>query len=57
MPLIPANMDTVICDNLADVIVENGGIPIFHRFTTIEQQVVWAKKYKDNCFVVNKPLV
>ena len=51
MPLIPANMDTVICDNLADVIVENGGIPIFHRFTSIDQQVTWAQKYKDNCFV------
>ena len=39
MPLIPANMDTVIGDDLADIIIENGGCPIFHRFTTLEQQL------------------
>lgn len=45
MPLIAANMDTVICDALADVLLANGGFPIFHRFTDIEQQRLWAKKY------------
>jgi len=51
MPLIPANMDTVIGDDLADIIIENGGCPIFHRFTTLEQQLEWAKKYGDRCFI------
>lgn len=45
MPLLAANMDTVICDDLADVLLANGGFPIFHRFTDIEQQRIWIKKY------------
>lgn len=45
MPLLAANMDTVICDELADVLLANGGFPIFHRFTDIEQQRIWIKKY------------
>lgn len=51
MPLLAANMDTVICDELADVLIANGGIPLFHRFTSFEQQAEWAKKYENNCFI------
>ena len=51
MPLIPANMDTVIGDDLADVIVSNGSMPIFHRFTDLDTQKRWINKYKDNCFI------
>ena len=51
MPLIPSNMDTVIGDDLADILVNNGSMPIFHRFTDIETQKNWIKKYKDNCFI------
>jgi IMP dehydrogenase len=50
MPLLAANMDTVICDQLADVLLSNGGFPIFHRFTDIEQQRLWIKKYS-NCSI------
>lgn len=50
MPLLAANMDTVICDALADVLVSNRGFPIFHRFTDIEQQRLWIKKYS-NCSI------
>lgn len=50
MPLLAANMDTVICDSLADVLVSNRGFPIFHRFTDIEQQRLWIKKYS-NCSI------
>jgi len=50
-PLIPSNMDTVINDDLADIIIKNGGIPIFHRFTSFEQQLNWSKKYNKNCFL------
>ena len=39
VPLIAANMDTVIGDDLADVIIANGSFPIFHRFTPLEKQV------------------
>jgi IMP dehydrogenase len=42
IPLIPANMDTVISPQLANVIVSYGGIPIFHRFETTERQIEWA---------------
>lgn len=50
MPLLASNMDTVICDQLADVLLSNGGFPIFHRFTDIEQQRLWIKKYS-NCSI------
>lgn len=51
MPLVAANMDTVIGDDLADVLIEYGSVPIFHRFTTMEQQKRWVKKYGQKCFV------
>lgn len=45
MPLVPANMDTVIGSQLARVIVDNGGIPIFHRFTDFETQKEWVQEF------------
>ena len=51
MPLIPANMDTVISDNLANIILDNGGYPIFHRFTKFSTQYEWVNKYKERCFI------
>jgi len=51
MPLVPANMDTVIGEKLADIIVKNNGVPIFHRFTSFDQQLSWVMKYRNNCFV------
>lgn len=51
LPVVPANMDTVIGDDLADAIIKNNGIPIFHRFTTFEQRMTWAKKYGDRCYM------
>jgi IMP dehydrogenase len=58
IPIIASNMDTVIGDELADVLVRHGSTPIFHRFTTLETQKNWVKKYGDNAFVstgINKP--
>ena len=46
MPLVPANMDTVIGSELAQVIVKNGGIPIFHRFTDFETQKGWVEEFE-----------
>lgn len=51
IPILCANMDTTINDDLADILLINGSIPIFHRFTTLEQQEKWVNKYKDNCFI------
>jgi len=45
-PLVPANMDTVIGPDLAQVVIANGGIPIFHRFTDLETQSGWVKKFE-----------
>lgn len=50
-PLIPANMDTVICPELAQVIINNGGIPIFHRFCGVDEQEAFCKKFTNKCFV------
>ena len=51
MPLVSANMDTVICEDLADVLLDNGSFPIFHRFTDIETQKSWIKKYQERMFI------
>ncbi len=45
MPLLPANMDTVIGSDLARIIVGNGGVPIFHRFTDFETQKKWLEDF------------
>jgi IMP dehydrogenase len=44
-------MDTVISDDLADILIQNGTMPLFHRFTPLEQQQKWVQKYQDNCFI------
>lgn len=51
MPLLAANMDSVISEELADVLLANGSIPIFHRFTDFETQAKWVKKYQDRVFI------
>lgn len=50
-PLIPANMDTVISTELADVLINNGTYPIFHRFAPVETQLEWVRIYNDQCYV------
>ena len=51
LPLVPANMDSVVGDDLAKVIIENGGMPIFHRFTTAEEQEQWVRRYEEQTFI------
>jgi IMP dehydrogenase len=46
MPLVPANMDTVIGTELARILVANGGIPIFHRFTDLGTQKKWVEEFQ-----------
>ena len=50
-PIIPANMDTVICPELADILVEAGSFPIFHRFAEMVQQESWVDTYGKSMFI------
>ncbi len=51
IPLVAANMDTVIGEELADLLIEEGSVPIFHRFTPFDEQIKWVKKYGQNTFI------
>jgi IMP dehydrogenase len=50
IPIVAANMDTVIGDNLAEVLVSYGSTPIFHRFCSFAQKDSWAKRFPQ-CFI------
>lgn len=45
IPLLAANMDTVIGYELAEVLLQNGTPPIFHRFTNVKEQLRWGKRF------------
>ncbi len=51
IPILAANMDTVISEELAEILIAQGSIPIFHRFTTFEVQKKWVKKFKGKLFI------
>jgi IMP dehydrogenase len=51
IPILCSNMDTAIAEPLADILLEFGSIPIFHRFTGFDVQEKWVKKYKDSTFI------
>ncbi len=51
IPLLAANMDTVISQELAEILIAQGTIPIFHRFTPYEEQAKWVKKFKEKTFI------
>ncbi|MDE3045624.1 MAG: guanosine monophosphate reductase [Verrucomicrobiota bacterium] len=51
IPILAANMDTVISEELAEILIEQGSIPIYHRFTTFEDQMKWVKKFKGKTFI------
>ncbi len=51
IPILCANMDTTISEELADILLEAGSVPIFHRFTSLEIQKNWIKKYGENAFI------
>ncbi|MDY6957694.1 MAG: guanosine monophosphate reductase [Halobacteriota archaeon] len=50
-PLVASNMQTVISDELADVLISFGITPIFHRFTSHNQIQKWIIKYTKKCFI------
>ena len=51
MPLLAANMDTVMNEAMADILIARGGMPIYHRFTDFETQKQWVQKYQDKTFI------
>jgi IMP dehydrogenase len=51
VPILAANMDSVIGPELADVLIASGTYPIFHRFTPLEEQIAWVKKYPGKTFI------
>ncbi len=51
IPLVCSNMDTVINEEMADLLISHGSIPIFHRFTSQEIQINWVKKYGNQAFI------
>ena len=44
IPIVCANMDTAISDELASILLAHGTVPIFHRFTNFNVQEQWVKK-------------
>ena len=51
MPLLCSNMDSAISEELANILIEAGSVPIFHRFTDFEQQKKWVQAFGDKTFV------
>ena len=51
IPIIAANMDTVISYELAELLIAQGSIPICHRFMAIEEQVKWVKHFGEKTFI------
>ena len=51
IPLVCANMDTTISEALAEILIDYGSLPIFHRFTDIDVQRKWVKKFNENTFI------
>lgn len=42
IPILASNMDSVISEHLASVLLSAGSIPIWHRFASFEQKRSWA---------------
>lgn len=51
IPVLAANMDTVIGEELAEQLLHHGSIPIYHRFTDFATQMRWVEKFRDKTFI------
>lgn len=51
IPLLASNMDSVISEELAEILIAQGTIPIFHRFTPLEEQKKWVEKFRGKTFI------
>ncbi len=50
IPIVNANMDSVIGDELAREMEKLGSVPLFHRFTTFDQKAKWIENFHW-CFI------
>ncbi|MCL6755842.1 MAG: guanosine monophosphate reductase [Candidatus Rhabdochlamydia oedothoracis] len=50
-PILCSNMDTTIGEDLAPILLQEGSIPIFHRFVSFKIQKEWVEKYTDKIFI------
>jgi IMP dehydrogenase len=50
-PILCANMDTTISEELAEILLHYGSLPIFHRFTSFNVQKEWVKKYGARTYI------
>lgn len=51
VPLLAANMDTVVNEQLARILLTNGTVPIFHRFLSFAAQKELVEKFKGEIFI------
>lgn len=51
IPLLASNMDSVIGPQLAEILIKNGSMPIFHRFTDFAAQKKWVEQFGNNTFI------
>ncbi len=51
IPILCSNMDSAISEQLAHILLEAGSLPIFHRFTDLETQKNWVKKFGNKTFI------
>lgn len=51
IPLLCSNMETAISEELAEILLKEGSIPIFHRFTSFDVQEKWVKKFAGRTFI------
>lgn len=51
IPILCSNMESVISEELAEILLEYGSVPIFHRFTDVALQKAWVKKWGERIFV------
>ncbi len=51
VPIVASGMESVIGDELADLLIKGGSKPIFHRFAPIEQVQEWLTKYQNQCII------
>jgi IMP dehydrogenase len=51
IPLLCANMETAISEKLAEILLAEGSIPIFHRFIDVATQAKWIKKFQGKAFI------
>lgn len=51
IPLLAANMDTVISEELAEVLLSYKTILIDHRFKDLDKKMNWVKRFRDQTLV------